>query len=137
MVPQHLELLPDLGADVAVVRIDRAQVVLIGVDVVELEHRPPDGIHAPHHLDQPAARVQPLVAKKERAPPLLQHVRLGHELAFAHDEHLARGRRPVETDVAAGTARGGRERRPLSIRSGVKNCLGTTNRAVTLRRFRS
>ncbi len=62
-VPQHLQLLPDLGPDVVVPRIDRRQPPFEPIDVGQGELGPSDILDAFHHVEQPPSRRRRSVAE--------------------------------------------------------------------------
>lgn len=140
-VAQHLELLPDLGADVVVAGIERLEPRLVGVDVVQGELGAADGLDGTHDVHQPAARGRALVAQEEGGAPLVQHLRLGDGAAVADDPDLAGLGHAAEEDVAADPARapgGGGERLAL-LDDGLREevARGTTQTSVTPKLARS
>jgi hypothetical protein len=90
---------------VSIVRIEIAQRAFESVDVLKLEFRPADGLHAFHDLDQPASRIRRFVAQEARLAPLSEHFVLRLNLAVANDEDFARWGNLAEQDVAADSTR--------------------------------
>ena len=77
MIAQDLKLLAYLLSHMSVVRVQRAQLALERIDVLELKFRSADCLDAFHHLDQPPSGVRSLVAQEESSLPLRKNDLLG------------------------------------------------------------
>src|SRR4051812_31592099 len=97
-VAEILKLLPDFRPDVLVAGIELAQVPLERVDLVQRELAFAERLHAFHHVEQPAARLQRFVSKEKRLLPFREHQLPGANDAVLHDMNLARLRHLPEQD---------------------------------------
>src|SRR5262249_24476030 len=72
-ITQILKLLPNLGPDILIARIETAKVALESIDFVEREIALSQRLDTFHHIKQPAARFQRFIPEEERFLPFLKN----------------------------------------------------------------
>ena len=85
MVAQALELLPDLGPDVAVLRMEGLEPILVGVDVRQREGVVRDLLDAGEDVGEPAARFNPDLLQEGGAALRRAHLIWVHDLAVPNE----------------------------------------------------